>query len=443
MIQQIARTTFPLFRSDNNNNNDRDRSDGFLVNRCLSFRKKNSTLLFRKNYKNKKAEDDNQIHKPKQSTSSRSDTNTVTQLTPSPNYAVRPIISDRVQREQETGSSNIPTVPELRSTPPKLFNNSSNSSSRRRRQRLTSIAYSSRRSSSSSLSASHEVLLRHRSSSSSSRQQSITDDGDDDGDFNEIEPLLDPNTHTQDQEQQVEVEDEDEDNADFLVVKDATSLLFPPPPIEYVEIPEDFTHATALQDNKSNNNTKSNSSTSANLLALNRPPRRLSDWDDWDEQTIESNSEELVQLKTDTNNRGVVSSIASLSSAAKKVAVRNALTDRRQRRIRSILQVSHHSNSPQRRMASSALVDKTTTTTNDSSENNEEHEEEEQGLLRSPRRVVKWNMVQQPPRSPQPQPRVVNWNMVQQPPSPQQQQQHQALEQQSQQPRVVKWNMIR
>lgn len=431
MIQQIARTTFPLFRSDNNNN-DRDRSDGFLVNRCLSFRKKNSTLLFRKNNKNKKAEDDNQIHKPKQTTSSRSDTNTVTQLTPSPNYVTRPIISDRVQRQQETGSSSIPTVPELKSTPPKLFNNSSNSSIRRRRQRLTSIAYSSRRSSSSSLSASHEVLLRRRSSSSSSRQQSITDDGNDDGDFNQIEPLLDPNTHTQDQEQQVEVEDED--NEDFLVVKDATSLLFPPPPIEYVEIPEDFTHATALQHNKSNNNTKSNSSTSANLLALNRPPKRLSDWD---EQTIESNSEELVQLKTHTNNRGVVSSIASLSSAAKKVAVRNALTDRRQRRIRSILQVSQHSNSPQRRMASSALVDKT------SSENNEEHEDEEQGLLRSPRRVVKWNMVQQPPRSPQPQPRVVNWNMVQQPPSPQQQQQHQALEQQSQQPRVVKWNMIR
>ena len=409
MIQQLSRTTFPsLFRSGSertgigggDNDDGSDRPKKMTLNRFSSSLRKTTLFRSSSSYKNKTknsttSKDDDADWNPTHH-SMRTDAQTVTQLTPSPHYAPRPVLTT----EQPPGGNHrsIPTVPELcipninNSTTTTTNNNNRSSSSRSQQLRLARI-YSSRR--------------------------SIEDD-------------------EQEQEQAYD------DHPDFPL-EDSTSLLFQSPPIQVVEIPQDFTHAKALgltTERKQNNTTVRNSSShnsKTNMRrVLDRPPPRFGDWDD---HTIASTTSCSKDVTTDYSREGKSSRTATVSvHTARDVITSFVDRHQRRRRTRSIRSVpttpapmtnENHGPQPQQQQQLNE---------------NLEQQQLNNNLEQQQTRGVKWNMVppQQTTASPQPlpqgQPRVVRWNMVQPQPQPQQESEQQ---QQQQPPRVVKWNSVR
>ena len=395
MIQHVSRTTFPsLFRSGSERTGigGGDHEDG-SARRCvvphkMTFNRFSSSLrktpLFRSSssYKNK--------HNTKNSTTSkdddadwnpthhsmRTDAQTVTQLTPSPHYAARPVLTE--QPPPGGNHRSIPTVPELcipninNSTITDNNNRSSSSSSRSQQLRLARI-YASRRS---------------------------------------IE------------EEEQEHEQADDDHPDFPW-EDSTSFLFPSPPIHVVEIPQDFTHATAFgvtTERKQNTTTvvrNSSSSSSHNSTTnvrrvLDRPPPRFGDWDD---HTIASTTSCLKDVTTDDSREGGSARTAATVSVQTARDVITSFVDRRQRRRRT------------------RSIRRSIPTTIPAPMTNKNH-----GPPPQQQQQLNENLEQQqasPQPLPQGQPRVVRWNMVQPQPQPE-------SEQQQQQPsRVVKWNIVR
>ena len=416
MIQHVSRTTFPaLFRSGSERTGigGGDHEDG-SARRCvvphkMTFNRLSSSLrktpLFRSSSSSKNKPKNKNSTTSKDDHGMRTDAPTVTQLTPSPHYAARPVLTTE-QPPPGGNHRSIPTVPEL------CIPNINTST-------ITTTTNNNRSSSSSSSSSSRSQQLRLARIYSSRR--SIED------------------------EEEQKHEQADDDHPDFPW-EESTSFLFQSPPIQVVEIPQDFTHAKALgltTERKQNNTTVRNSSShnsKTNMRrVLDRPPPRFGDWDD---HTIASTTSCSKDVTTDYSREGKSSRTATVSvHTARDVITSFVDRHQRRRRTRSIRSVpttpapmTNENNGPLPQQQQQQLNE------------NLEQQQLNNNLEQQQTRGVKWNMVppQQTTASPQPlpqgQPRVVRWNMVQPQPQPQQESEQQ---QQQQLPRVVKWNIVR
>jgi len=196
-------------------------------------------------------------------------------------------------------------------------------------------------------------------------------------------------------------DDDDDDDSDSDC--DDSSCIFAPPPVPFVCVPINCSHADALLHTQNSNCDIPN-----NILLLNRPPTRLGDWD---AHTIESNNledDELSDTTTHTSNRSAAEAAGTNTSSS---MTRHILAGRRHHQAGRRHQARAVFSQNVRQLSSTSIrysnannstdtrtPQRSTSIRNDDGKQQQQQyqqqdtEDERQQPQRQPR-VVKWNMI--------------------------------------------------
>jgi len=200
--------------------------------------------------------------------------------------------------------------------------------------------------------------------------------------------------------------DDDDDEDEFDSDCD-DSCIFAPPPVPFVCVPINFTHADALLQTTQDNNCNIHPN---NILLLNRPPTRLGDWD---AHTIESNNledDELSDTTTHTSNRSAAEAAGTNTSSSMTmhiVAGRRHYQARRRHQARAVLsQKVRQVSSTSIRYSNTNNSKDTRTQQRSISIRNDDGKQQQQ------QQQYQQQDTEDERQQPQRQPRVVKWNMI-------------------------------
>mmetsp|Transcript_790 Transcript_790/g.842 ORF Transcript_790/g.842 Transcript_790/m.842 type:complete len:346 (-) Transcript_790:195-1232(-) len=209
------------------------------------------------------------------------------------------------------------------------------------------------------------------------------------------------NDHEFDNTMLCSYDDDDDDDSDSDC--DDSSCIFAPPPVPFVCVPINCSHADALLHTQNSNCDIPN-----NILLLNRPPTRLGDWD---AHTIESNNledDELSDTTTHTSNRSAAEAAGTNTSSS---MTRHILAGRRHHQAGRRHQARAVFSQNVRQLSSTSIrysnannstdtrtPQRSTSIRNDDGKQQQQqrerqHSNQEEEQQRRQPRVVKWNMV--------------------------------------------------